>query len=253
MYIYSPDTDVLVILVSFAERLLKRTMFSVRPERNISVREVFDAVGEKRSKALIAFHALTGCDTTGKFYGKGKGYWFKVFMKLQDDTAISAICSLQNRPLESALEIEKFVMAGYCPNTNTISTLAEARWYSFCKNPKDCEKFSPTSDAFQQHLLRAQIQAVVWYSSDRAMQPVLDPCDFGWKSTNGGFEPIGFVNNVAPTSLVQLTSCKCKKNCATNRCSCKQQNMSCADMCMCEQCENAESLQNDIFDDEEWC
>eukprot|EP00112_Aurelia_sp_Birch-Aquarium-sp1_P000921 Seg1091.1 transcript_id=Seg1091.1/GoldUCD/mRNA.D3Y31 product="hypothetical protein" protein_id=Seg1091.1/GoldUCD/D3Y31 len=247
MYIHSPDTDVLVILVSFADRLLKRTMFSMSPERNISVREIFDALGEKRSKALIAFHALTGCDTTGKFNGKGKGNWFKVFMKLQDDT-VSAICSLQNGPLESALEIEKFVVAGYCPKTNTISTLAEARWYLFCKNPEDCEKFPPTSDAFQQHLLRAQLQAVVWYSSDRAMQPVLDPCDFGWKSTNGRFEPIGFVNNVAPTSLVQLTSCKCKKNCATNRCSCKQQNMSCADMCMCEQCENTESLQNDHFD-----
>ena len=150
-------------------------------------------------------------------------------MKLQDDT-VSAISSLQNKLLESQLEIEKFVVAVYCPKTHTISTLAEARWFLFCKNPDDCEKFPPTSDAFQQHLLRAQLQAVVWYSSDRAIQPVLDPCNFWWKSKNDGFEPIGFVNNVAPSSLVQLTSCKCKKNCATNRCSCRQQNMSLANV-----------------------
>eukprot|EP00794_Sanderia_malayensis_P004106 gene4106-4663_t len=113
-------------------------------------------------KFLVSANGDTvGCDKTGKFYGKGKGYWFNAFMKLEDET-ISAICSLQNRPIGSPTEIEKFIVPAYGPKTNAISTLAEARWYLFCKNPEDCEKLPPISDAFQQHLLRAQLQAIVW-------------------------------------------------------------------------------------------
>ncbi len=106
----------------------------------MSVREIFDALREKRSKALIAFHALTGCDMTRRFHGKGKRYWFKVFKKLQDDT-ISAICSLQNRPIASALEIEKFIVDAYCPKANGISTLAEANGTCFAKIVRTVKSF----------------------------------------------------------------------------------------------------------------
>ena len=50
IYIHSPDTDVLFILVSFADRLLQKTMFSISPERYISVRVVLMPLGKRDQK-----------------------------------------------------------------------------------------------------------------------------------------------------------------------------------------------------------
>ena len=34
-----------------------------------------EKLGNDTSKALLTLHALTGCDTTGKFEGKSKQFW----------------------------------------------------------------------------------------------------------------------------------------------------------------------------------
>ena len=74
------DTDVVVILVG------KLNLFrdinpgvnlwvAFRMGRNfslISINSIGDFLGEARSVFLPVFHALTGCDTTSTFYGKGK-------------------------------------------------------------------------------------------------------------------------------------------------------------------------------------
>ena len=251
IFVMSPDTDVLVIMISFAEQLLENTYFTMSTERKIRVASAYKELGSSKSKALIAFHALTGCDTTGKFFGNGKGQWFKNFQKA-DKAVVEQIATVgMQTPLEEMIELERFVAKVYCPKSKSISTLSEARWHLFCRRPDDCEKLPPSSAAFAQHVLRAHFQAAIWYGADTSHQLVMDPGEYGWALSNNGYSPISFKTNVAPNAVIEMTSCNCKQQCKTNRCSCKRQNMPCADMRRCEECENMSMELEELEDSDE--
>jgi hypothetical protein len=40
--------------------------------RYFHINDIASELGEAKSKAILAFHSFTGCDTTLAFYGKGK-------------------------------------------------------------------------------------------------------------------------------------------------------------------------------------
>ena len=47
--------------------------------RDISISQCYETIGPERAKALFGFHALTGCDQTGRFNRKTKEFWWKQF------------------------------------------------------------------------------------------------------------------------------------------------------------------------------
>ena len=49
---------------------------------NVDIKLLCEKLGNDTSKALLALHALTGCDTTGKFEGKSKQFWFRRFLAI---------------------------------------------------------------------------------------------------------------------------------------------------------------------------
>ena len=52
----------------------------------------------------------------------------------------------------------------------------------------------------------------------------------------------------APDMIMAFINCSCKKGCKTNRCSCKNAQMSCSELCKCSSCENGDL--EDIYDDD---
>ena len=46
----------------------------------INVSCVFSVLGEEICGSLLSLHAITGCDTIGKFFGKSKEFWVKQFL-----------------------------------------------------------------------------------------------------------------------------------------------------------------------------
>ena len=44
---------------------------------------VSSKLGDDCSNALLSLHAITGTDTTGKFDGKSKEFWFRRFLSLE--------------------------------------------------------------------------------------------------------------------------------------------------------------------------
>ena len=82
LVVFSPDTDVLLLLVHFFPKLPESTTFLTgkgRLRRCISVHSIFSKLGQKRSAALLGLHAFTGCDITGRFGGRTKDFCFKTF------------------------------------------------------------------------------------------------------------------------------------------------------------------------------
>ena len=72
----SPDTDVLTLSVAhFPDVNWAEFWFKTGVEdhlRYVPVHEVLQELGEKMCPALLAFHAITGCDSTSALAGIGK-------------------------------------------------------------------------------------------------------------------------------------------------------------------------------------
>ena len=47
--------------------------------RHIPIMPIYHALGQNRVNALIGFHALIGCNITGRIFGKSKSAWWNTF------------------------------------------------------------------------------------------------------------------------------------------------------------------------------
>ena len=139
--IYSPDTDVFLLLVHYYPSLPSATKFKTgngADIRMIDIGNCYEAIGHLRASSFLGFHTFTGCDQTGKFRGKSKSTWWKSFMESNSKTlnALSLLGSSESLPTLDVLdELESFVVQTYigdkCPEH--INTISELRWYQFSK------------------------------------------------------------------------------------------------------------------------
>ena len=61
--------------------------------RLISITNIYNAIGEKKAKALTAMHTLTSSDTTGHIHGVGKKTALKCILACSDE-ALNVIIRL---------------------------------------------------------------------------------------------------------------------------------------------------------------
>ena len=47
--------------------------------RHIPIMPIYHALGQNRINALRGFHALIGCNITGRIFGKSKSAWWNTF------------------------------------------------------------------------------------------------------------------------------------------------------------------------------
>jgi hypothetical protein len=78
------DTDVLVLLIHFAEQLSKEIWFKTGTAKKTRLIKVHAITVPPRVRTnLPAFHAITGCDTVSQFYGIGKRSAWRYFLIIQ--------------------------------------------------------------------------------------------------------------------------------------------------------------------------
>ena len=73
--VFSPDTDVACLLIAFKKRM-STDVYLHTGKHIISVDSVYQSFGQVKADALLSLHAISGCDTTGRFLGKGKTSWW---------------------------------------------------------------------------------------------------------------------------------------------------------------------------------
>ena len=74
------------------------------------------------SKVLLSLHALTGSDTTGKFDGKSKQFWFRRFLTIdQNDSKLKEELVNFQTSKECTEAIESFVCRCYLYRSNKDS------------------------------------------------------------------------------------------------------------------------------------
>ena len=166
--IHSPDTDVLVLALRRYPHFYDDTAFVTgvgQRRRIIPLKPIFTALGRERPAALPGFHAFSGADNTGSFYGKGKLTCWKAFFHTSRDVVV-AFTDLGTTPtvLESTLAgIERFVCNLYLPNTQ-FTQVKDVRWWLFKKKQAQSESLPPTQSALLEGIKRAHYQALVWGS-----------------------------------------------------------------------------------------
>src|SRR6218665_470609 len=89
MVLFSPDTDVLMLVIANYDLMLKNTPISMA-SGVMRIDPIWRAIGPERAKAFPAFHAFTGADNTGRFSCIGKATWLQVYMKA-DRNVISSL------------------------------------------------------------------------------------------------------------------------------------------------------------------
>ena len=58
--VFSPDTDVLVLLIEHSSKISPRLNMVLSPTNTIDIKYVAGILGEDKYNALIGLHALTG-------------------------------------------------------------------------------------------------------------------------------------------------------------------------------------------------
>ncbi len=246
--IQSPDTDVLVLAIRRYPELHTSTNFitgSSGARRTISLQRLYTKLGARNAASLPGFHAFTGTDQTGRFSGKSKTTCFKTFISSSDDIK-DAFCTIGKTILpteDTHAKLEEFVCQLYASGT-LLRDVASLRWRLFCKNQAEGEKLPPTKGALHQATLRAHYQAMIWEADTVPMPNLPDPTDYGWTVNEDVYCAVPTLNPPAPKAVVELIRCQCLRSKCETRCSCKQHNMYCSEMCVC--ASNIDNCQNKI-------
>ena len=88
MVFFSPNTDVLMLVIANYDLMLKNASISMA-SGVMRIDPVWRAIGLERTKAFPAFHAFTGADNTGRFSRISKATWLQVYMKADRDVISS--------------------------------------------------------------------------------------------------------------------------------------------------------------------
>ena len=147
------------------------------------------ALGDAKCGGLPAFRALTGCDVTSPFAGKGKCTAWTAWDAYDDAT--SAMCTLSRMPTtESVMNvlpiIKRLTVIMYDRGSSESSVNGE-RLVLFAQHFKEIETIRPTQDALAQHVLRAWYEAgYVWGQATIKAPQLPSPADFGrtWEVAN---------------------------------------------------------------------
>lgn len=142
------DTDVLLLLLAHHDRIgcihLYMKAGTSKDPKYFPVHDIRKLLSDDQVDTLLAFHAITGCDSVSQFKqhhtnltGLGKG-------PLTEDIVNST---------------EKFICKMY--GVPEVDTWNKARVKLFCTGCPQ-ETLPPTSDAVKFHIMRSHYQATIW-------------------------------------------------------------------------------------------
>ena len=257
--VFSPDTDVLVLLIDLVSRGHIGALTNIilhagkyNSPKDIDVVQRVHALGKRKAQGLIGFHNFTGSDYGGKFVGITKMTWCKAYFTLEDDDPIldafdflGSFSSQQCCPdangdfTERAQPLEKFTCMVY--DKEAPSTLPEARFYLWSTKSRECENLPPCRATLGPHIQRTNYVCKV-FKSYKLVHPYLpDLIDNGWiRDESDVLLPVHCLNPPAPKSFLEMVKCGCKKgDCSKNTCTCRKNDVPCTSLCKCpEDCTN---------------
>lgn len=164
------------------------------------------------SRALPAFHALTGCDFNPALYRRGKKRPLEIFMKSEIFQKALADLGSEDYNIDEGFNImQSFICHLY--GFKKIADVNRARIEIFNKTYKvsdisspfslnvrnyDASNLPPCQSELLQHVLRTRYIACLWRNAHKSNITDMSPTDYGWTDVNGKLEMTWFVGDQLP-------------------------------------------------------
>ena len=248
--VLSPDTDVFVLLIDVAANghlgvraQLKFITGKCANQHTINILERMCLLGIRKSQGLLGLHNFSGADWGGKFVGISKRTWVKAYLALDDDDPIIySFIRLGKGPLSSThlvdgklpaeiRGVEKFVCQVYSPKCLSHK-IPHLRWQLFSTKNLEGEMLPTTQAALLPHLMRTNYICTHKKSYTTATPALSRLEDNGWAYEESVFIPVKCLSCPAPSAVIELVKCGCKKLCKGN-CSCAKNGLVCTPLCKC--------------------
>ena len=235
--IRTTDTDVLVLAIGHFHKMAVTELWIAfgcgKNYRYIAAHDIADFLGPGKARALLAFHAFTGCDTVSFFARRGKKTAWNTWNAFPEATR--AFLDMVDRQVteDTFATLQQYVVLMY-DRSSTLAKVDAARQVLFARNSKSLESIPPTEAALKQHAIRAEYQSgYVWAQSLEKDPHLPSPSSWGWeREDNKPWTPIWTTLQQAQDSLKELIRCGCKQGCR-GRCSCRKANLQCTILCAC--------------------
>ena len=258
--VYSPDTDVLVILMDLVSNEYSGALTNIilhagneRSPKTVDVVNRVQCLGRMKSQALIGFHTFSGEDHGNKFVGISKNSWCKLFFSLPPESSIvdSFIslgtltpdqCSLQDGSLNEAVQpLETFTCMGY--DATGPHNIPELRWRLWSKKSKEAENLPPSRATLCPLIQRTNHVSRIYksYTNPNPILPAITESGWVRNPETNTFFPIYCLQPPAPAAILELVKCGCDTSCSKNNCSCFKGRVPCTSLCKCsEECLNVQ-------------
>ena len=220
------DTDILVLLLYYAQKLNINLWMDLghstdNSRRLANITDLAEHIGPLVCKALPGYHALTGCDYTSSFFGKGKVNPLKKAEK--NPLYLEGLGRLGENTnfVDDDNLIENYVCSLY--GEGKLSFVNEARYKIFMQKYKPNDKefplekikgmdagmLPPCKDVLLQKMKRCNFVAYIWKHA-HLKDPLenIQPTDHGYREVNGIFIPIWFTGTQIPTILSETMESK---------------------------------------------
>ena len=183
--------------------------------------------------SLPALHALTGCDSTSFFLGRGKRIAWTTFQEHHELLKDLGKAELTQNILNDA---EIFVCKLYLNQEHKRVNDVRSTMFLKARSP---ESLPPTGDSLSFHVKRAHYQASVWRQADVQIPQLALPETMGWIKEGAVLKPQLMSLQPVPDSCTAIIFCGCKKQCQSLRCKCRNAMLPCTAACKCSDGENA--------------
>jgi len=245
MIVVCRDTDVLVLFTyhQTTDEVWMDAGTTKKP-KYIPVHDVRKSLPNTVLRNLLAYHSITGCDSTSQLSGHGKKSTWKTYMEQPD--MLDSFTDMSESASDGA---ELFVINVYSPTTLVTSVNAlRAEMFHRVGNP---EKLPPTHDALTHHLKRCLHQMNIWLQANIARPTLSPPEESGWMFDQNTLKPILMEQESVPSVCIELLTCGCKsQKCTSARCTCNKNKLPCSFGCGCmSECSNPNNIRDDANDD----
>ena len=199
------DTDVLLLLLAHYARMRCIRLYMKAETSNapkyFPVHEIRKLLFIDLEDTLLAFRAVTGCDSVSQFNGHGKKTAWAVFKQHHTD-----LIGLGKGSLTENIDIstEKFIGKMY--GVPEIDTCNKARVKLFCIG-RTQDTLPPTSDVAKIHIMRSHYQASIWNHAHSPYPDLPPVTEMGWIHLDGRLVPRLLSLPHIPKASKEITSC----------------------------------------------
>jgi hypothetical protein len=144
--------------------------------RYIAAHDIANSLGQGKTRALLVFHAFTGCDTVSFFRWEGKKTAWNTWNAFPETTS-----TLDRQVTEGTFTtLQEFVLM--YDRSSTLANVNAARQVLFARISKALENIPPTEAALKQQYLRAVYQSGnVWAQNLDKDLHLPSPSSWGWE------------------------------------------------------------------------